>query len=115
MSRVTGWDLIYGLLTVGEWLGPGCSLSRASNFKFSKIIEKTLQCLSQGPQAAAYIRGWGRRHWPIDFLPVTLLALITRTASVAADSPPLLAEPFSPLAEHEVRTLCGALRSLQGH
>ena len=75
MSRVRGWDLIYWLLTVGEWHGPDCSLSRVSHFIFSKKYwGKTLQRLSQGPQAATYIRGWGRRHGQVNFLPVTLLA-----------------------------------------
>lgn len=72
-----------------------------------------MQRLSQGPQAARNIWGWGPRHRLIGFLPVTLLALITRTASVASESLPLLAELSH--AENEVRTLCGALRGLQGH
>ncbi len=62
MSQVRGWDLICGLLTVGEWHGPDCSLSRGSNFTVSKNYRKTVQRPCQGPQVAAYIRGWGRCH-----------------------------------------------------
>lgn len=76
--------------------GGGTRASRVRVLFPYKFVGKTVQRFSQGPQAAAYVRGWGRRHKQVDFLPVPLLALITRTAGVTADSLPLLAEPLQP-------------------
>ena len=57
MSRVRGWDLIYWVLTVGEWHGPDCSLSWGLNFlKF--FGGKRYRVYLRGPKSP-YISGDG--------------------------------------------------------